>query len=85
MAHDRRVSGVRCSDVLELLPDYVDGGLAEGDVARVEGHLRGCDWCERFGGEYAATVAAIRSRLAIPEPLDAGVRARLAAALDRGA
>ena len=60
---DHTVAGLRCRDVLALLADYVDGELTRGTRARVEEHLRGCDTCERFGGEYADLVASLRRRL----------------------
>lgn len=65
-AHDREVGGLRCTDVLEHLPDYLDGTLPADRVARVEAHLAGCDWCERFGGDYADVVRALRARLGAP-------------------
>ena len=77
MAHDREVAGIRCTEVLDDLPDYVSGALSRERKERVEAHLRGCDWCERFGGAYASTVETLRSRLTDPPPLDPDVRARL--------
>ena len=77
MPEDRLVGGLRCSDVMHLLADYVDGELNPAEVSRVEGHLRGCDWCERFGGDYASIVAALRSAQANDEPLDPSICARL--------
>ena len=66
---NRSVAGLRCRDVLALLGDYVDGDLSAGDVAQVEAHLRGCDRCEKFGGEYGALVSGLRRRLdAEPAP-----------------
>ncbi len=77
----RLVGGMRCDEVLAVLPDYLDGDLPADRRASVERHLRGCDWCARFGGAYAGTVEALRTRLAEPMP---GDRAhRLADALDR--
>ena len=77
MPEDRLVGGLRCSDVMALLADYVDGELNPAEVSRVEEHLRGCDWCERFGGDYASVVASLRSAHANDEPLDPSIRARL--------
>lgn len=74
---DRMVGGLRCRDVLELLPDFVDGALPEDVLARVKAHLEGCDTCEKFGGEYAELVALLRAGHA-RVPADAGVRTRLA-------
>ena len=73
---DRMVGGLRCRDVLELLPDFVDGELSDVVLARLTAHLSGCDTCEKFGGEYGELVALLRaghSRV----PSDSGVRARL--------
>lgn len=78
---EREVAGIRCGGVLALLGDYVDGGLGPAAVAQVEAHLRGCDWCTRFGTSYAETVAELRRQLADPEPVPAGVRRGLAARL----
>ena len=73
---DRVVGGLRCRDVLALLPDFVDGLLTAGELARVTEHLGGCDTCEKFGGEYGELVAMLRKGL--PQaPLDPGVRRRL--------
>ena len=77
MAHDREVAGIRCTEVLDARPDYVSGVLPKERTEQVEAHLRGCDWCERFGGAYASTVETLRSRLTEPPPLDPDVRARL--------
>lgn len=69
MSHDpdgvldlqREVGGLRCIDVLEHLPDYLDGALGPADVARVEEHLAGCANCARFGSLYGRAVGAMRT------------------------
>ncbi len=72
MSHDlqidlqREVGGLRCVDVLERLPDYLEGALESADVAKVEAHLSGCSNCARFGGLYGRAVAGMRA-LARPE------------------
>ena len=63
MAEDRKIAGIRCMQVLELLDDYVDGELSQAQRDQVEAHLRGCDWCTKFGGEYASLVSTLRSEL----------------------
>jgi anti-sigma factor RsiW len=84
MAHDREVGGIRCMQVLDLLPGYLDGSLAPSVRESAERHLAGCDWCDRFGGRYAAVVALLRRELAAPpDPSPAASHAlhrRLAAA-----
>ncbi|MFN8647886.1 MAG: zf-HC2 domain-containing protein [Gemmatimonadales bacterium] len=67
---ERMVGGLRCREVLERLSDYLEGDLAPAEVSRVQQHVRGCDWCERFGGQFALQVAELRKELAVPPPLD---------------
>jgi anti-sigma factor RsiW len=77
MITDRDVGGIRCRHVLELLPDYMAGELPQEHAAQVETHVHGCDWCARFGGEYASAVAALRTQLLEPEPLSRASRTAL--------
>ena len=82
-AHDRSVAGIRCTEVLDDLSDYLDGELSGDEARRIEAHLQGCDWCERFGGDFAEVVTALRSRLgAAPDP-PGDVHARLMDRLSR--
>ena len=74
---DRSVAGIRCREVLAELSDYVDGQLAPERVEQIHEHLRGCDWCERFGGQFATVVKSFRQRLAQAEPINREVEERL--------
>ena len=74
---DRMVGGLRCRDVLELLPDLVDGELSAEVLGRVAAHLNDCDACEKFGGEYGELVARLRAGHG-RAPVDPGVSTRLA-------
>ncbi len=74
---DRVVAGLRCRDVLEGLASYADGTLPADLVAKVNAHLQGCDYCERFGGEYAALVARLRELLSEDGADAPAVQARL--------
>lgn len=67
----RVVGGLRCVDVLEHLPDYLDGSLGAAERVSVDEHLAGCDNCARFGGLYGRAVGALRG-LARRTPRDAG-------------
>ncbi|MCU0656139.1 MAG: zf-HC2 domain-containing protein [Polyangiaceae bacterium] len=62
---EREVAGLRCSAVLELLSDYLDGELAPEARAGVEAHVAGCNVCERFGARFAAAVQTLRK---LPAP-----------------
>lgn len=74
---DRVVAGLRCRDVLDLLADFVDGDLDRATLENVRAHLRDCDACEKFGGDYAALVAQLRAGRERFET-SPGVRDRLA-------
>lgn len=63
MAEDREVAGIRCMQVLVKLDDYIADALPEADREQIEAHLRGCDWCTRFGGRYASLVSTLRGSL----------------------
>lgn len=82
MAEERLVGGLLCGEVLARLSEYVDGELAPDQKERVDAHLRGCDVCERFGGEFAAKVAALRRQLREAAPVDDAVAERLRRRLD---
>lgn len=60
MASEPVVAGLRCSQVLAMLIDYVEGDLGPEERARLEAHVAGCDGCTRFGGRYASVIAALR-------------------------
>lgn len=77
MAHDRDVGGIRCLQVLEHLAEYLDDEVPEDVRKRIEAHLQGCDWCERFGGGYTSMVTSLRRTLCAPDPLESGIRDRL--------
>ncbi len=66
-AHDREVAGIRCTDVLDDLSAYFDGDLSPEKVDRIEAHLRGCDWCERFGGDFTRAITGLRQQLSQPD------------------
>ena len=83
--HDEKVvAGISCSQVLDVLSDYLDDDLPPDARRQVEEHLRGCEGCARFGGEFRATVRALRAHLASGD-LPGAVRDRLRKAMDDGA
>lgn len=71
------MAGLRCSEVLARLSDYLDGDLPPPERLAVAEHLRGCDACARFGGEFSATLRSLREHL-LGTPCDeARLRRRL--------
>ncbi len=81
---EKVIAGISCGQVLERLSDYLDGDLPPEERERVEAHLRGCDGCSRFGGEFKATVSALRRLLGRPGGLPEGFRDRLRRSLSTG-
>ena len=75
------VAGLRCRDLLTLLPDYVEGDLSSQTVKQVDAHLRGCRQCAKFGGEYGMLVEELRGYFVEPT-VDPDVRARLASRME---
>jgi anti-sigma factor (TIGR02949 family) len=80
--NEKVVGGLSCSEVLARLSDYVDDELGADARSRVEAHLRGCDGCARFGGEFRATVRALRAHLAVAAEVPSDLKDRLREALD---
>lgn len=79
---EKVIAGLSCSGVLALLSDYLDGDLAPPARLQVEAHLRGCEGCARFGGEFRTTVKALRVHLRSVDQVPAEVLDRLRVALD---
>jgi predicted anti-sigma-YlaC factor YlaD len=74
---ERVVAGLTCGEVLAVLSDFLDGELDHGTRQRVVDHLRGCNWCEQFGGRFADVVESLRRERRDPTPLPPDVAARL--------
>ena len=62
------VAGLRCDAVLGHLSDYLDGAVEPETREAIEAHLRGCDVCARFGGEFTQVVRSLRGQLGVEEP-----------------
>ena len=74
-----------CNEVLEVLSDFVDGDVTPEVRARVIDHLRECQWCEQFGGRFAAIVEAVRRELREASPAADGLAERVRARLNKEA
>lgn len=45
-----------CREMVELMSDYLEGGLVGDELARFERHLAGCDGCDRALDQLRQTV-----------------------------
>lgn len=63
-----------CQDCVELLADYLDGSLSEGQKAALEEHLSYCPPCITFVRTYKATTRVARKHLASVMPEEMGAR-----------
>ena len=68
---------MRCGAVLAALSDFLDGEMSVDAREKIVAHLRGCDWCEHFGGRFSEVIGALRRELRAPDALDAGIALRL--------
>ena len=67
-----------CAELVELVTDYLEGGLAAGDRERFEEHLTFCDGCDVYFAQIRRTVA-VSGRLR-EEDLPGGLEERLLSA-----
>ena len=80
MMNERIVAGLRCSEVLAELSDFVDGRVSAKRQGELRAHVLGCSLCERFGADFGAAVAGLRG-LGTAAPLRPDVAQRLRKAL----
>ena len=48
-----------CREMVELVTDYLEGRLSDGDRERFEGHLAKCDACTAYVEQMRQTLAAL--------------------------
>jgi anti-sigma factor RsiW len=67
-----------CREVVEVVSEYLDGGMSPQDRARFERHLRECPYCAIYVDQMRAAIAALGR---LPEdPLSPERRRQLVAA-----
>lgn len=80
---EREVAGLTCGQVMAVLSEVVDGGIAPALGAQVEAHVAGCGQCARFGAQFVTLLGAMREQLGRPDEVPADVLARVRAVLPR--
>jgi anti-sigma factor RsiW len=55
----RRRPGLACSELVELVTDYLDDALSKRDRTRFEEHIAGCDDCTAYVAQFRQTIAAL--------------------------
>jgi anti-sigma factor RsiW len=47
-----------CAEIVELVTEYLEGGLAPAERERFEEHLGFCDWCVTYVEQMRKTIEA---------------------------
>jgi predicted anti-sigma-YlaC factor YlaD len=55
----RSEPGLTCAQVVELVTDYLEGGLSDVDRARFDAHLSACDGCTNYLDQIRVTIAVV--------------------------
>jgi anti-sigma factor RsiW len=53
----RRKKGLTCQELVELVTDYLEGGLSRSDRARFEAHIAACTNCREYLAQFQQTIA----------------------------
>jgi anti-sigma factor RsiW len=74
---------MNCTDVIELLADYLEMTVNSETRARLEAHLAGCGPCQAYLATYRRTrdAAAAAEREALPQRMPPEMKAHLRAFL----
>lgn len=54
-AHDE----MTCKELVEVVTDYLEGGLPDEDRRRLERHLEECPYCAEYVAQMRQTIAAL--------------------------
>ena len=55
------VEEMACSELVEIVTDYLEGTLPAAELARLRNHLTSCDGCQAHIAQMRATVRVLRS------------------------
>lgn len=53
---DPTLEALSCQELVELVTDYLEGGMAPAERARFEEHIAGCDGCGAYLEQMRATI-----------------------------
>ncbi len=56
---DDTVAEMPCSELVELVTEYLEGRLSPLDHARFEAHLAACDACRTYLDQFRETIRAL--------------------------
>ena len=56
-----------CQELVELVTDYLDGGLPDAEHLRFEAHMAACEGCDRYVEQMRTTIALTRDALTLEE------------------
>ncbi len=48
-----------CTQIVELITEYLEGGLSSADRERFEEHIGFCDWCLAYLDQMRQTIATV--------------------------
>ena len=63
-----------CRETIDLLLDFLEGRLLDGERADLEAHLAGCPPCVEFVNSYQATPGILRNALSTEMPSEVADR-----------
>lgn len=72
------LDGLTCEELVELVTEYLEGGLSDAGRARFEEHVRGCGGCSAYLDQIQHTIT-LTGRLAVDDLTDESASELLAA------
>lgn len=75
MATASEEAELTCKELVEIVSDYLEGALSEGDRERFDAHLADCEGCRRYLDQMRVTIRVVGTLS--EEDLDPGARDQL--------
>jgi anti-sigma factor RsiW len=61
------VDELTCQELVELVTEYLEGGLTADERARVDDHLDACAGCRAYVAQMEATLRVVRGTAALEQ------------------